>query len=52
MVLKESITGVLVPLFDMGTDLATAVTHFIWTNYGWGTMTLVFVWLPGMNSIS
>lgn len=69
-VFKETITGVLVPTFDMFTDLATAVTHFIWGDWGWGeflekekkytqtfgkhkitytlgTLTLVFVWLPG-----
>ena len=36
VVLKESITGVLVPTLDMFTDLATAVTHFIWGDWGWG----------------
>jgi hypothetical protein len=44
---KESITGVLIPLFDMGSDIATAVTHFKWNNYGWGALTLFFVALPG-----
>ena len=23
------------------------MTHFLWHNYGWGSLTLVFVWVPG-----
>lgn len=45
---KESIGGVLIPLFDMGSDVATAVTHYRWQNYGWCILTLVFVALPGL----
>lgn len=45
---KESISGVLIPLFDMGSDVATAVTHYRWENYGWCILTLVFVALPGL----
>ena len=26
---KETFTGVLLPLLDMGTDIATAATHFV-----------------------
>ena len=45
---KESITGIIMPIFDMGSDVVTAATHFRWSHYGWGIMTLVFVALPGL----
>jgi len=44
---KETFTGVLLPLLDMGTDIATAATHFVASAYGWGSLTIIFVWLPG-----
>jgi len=31
---KETVSGILVPTFDMGSDVATAVTHYKWANYG------------------
>ncbi len=45
--LKETVTGVLLPLVDIGTDFVTAITHFIWGHYGWGALTILFIWLPG-----
>ena len=45
--LKWCITGVLMPLVDMGTDIVTAGIHFHYNNPGWGAMTLLFVWVPG-----
>ena len=47
VVLKTIFSGVLIPLFDIGTDFATAVTHFLFSNWSWGILTLFFVWLPG-----
>jgi len=44
---KESVSGIIVPTFDMGSDVATAVTHYKWGNYGWCALTLVVVALPG-----
>ena len=32
---KETVTGVLLPLLDMGTDFATAATHFLWGQVGY-----------------
>merc|ERR1712020_776025 len=45
---KECTTGILLPLLDMGTDVASAVTHFYFENYAWGILTLVFIALPGL----
>ena len=44
---KETISGIIVPTFDMGSDVATAVTHYKWANYGWCALTLAVVALPG-----
>jgi hypothetical protein len=38
--IKETITGVILPLLDMGTDIATAGTHFYWGDYG---LVIIFV---------
>ena len=40
---KETVSGILVPTFDMGSDVATAVTHYKWANYGWCALTLCIV---------
>ncbi len=45
---KETFSGILMPLFDMGSDIVTAFTHYRWENYGWCILTLVFVALPGL----
>ena len=45
---KETISGILIPLFDMGSDVATAATHYKWENYGWAVATMAFVALPGL----
>ena len=51
VVLKTIVSGVLIPLFDIGTDFATAITHFLFSNWSWGVLTLFFVWLPGKDSM-
>lgn len=47
-VLKYTLTGVLVPIFDIGSDFVTAITHFWWGNNSWGILTLFFIALPGI----
>ena len=45
---KETVTGVLLPLLDMGTDIATATTHFLW-----GQVSVMELLLMGLfNSFS
>ena len=46
-VIKWFITGIVMPLLDMGSDIVTAVIHFQLTDPAWGILTLMFVWLPG-----
>ena len=47
-VVRYGLTGVLLPLFDIRTDLVTAYTHFSWGDRSWGILTLFFVALPGI----
>ena len=47
-IVKNSLTGCLLPLFDIGTDLFAAGTHFYWGDASWGALTLFFVGLPGL----
>ena len=35
------------PLFDIGSDIATSVSHYQWGHYRWCIETLLFVALPG-----
>ena len=44
---KNFITGVIIPLVDIGTDLFAAGTHFWWGDVTWGCLTLLFVGMPG-----
>ena len=46
--IKGILGGLLLPLFDIGSDIATSVTHYKWEHYGWGSLTLFFVFLPGL----
>lgn len=47
-IIRYSLTGVLLPLFDIGSDLFTAGTHYYWGDWAWGSLTLAFVGLPGL----
>ena len=47
ILIKWLLTGVIFPVIDMGSDMATAAIHYRADNPAWGTLTLVFVWLPG-----
>ena len=42
------VTGILFPLFDIGSDLVTAGSHFYFGDASWGILTLCFVALPGL----
>lgn len=44
---KWILFGVIVPMIDMVTDIVTAGSHFYFDDYAWGSLTLIFVWLPG-----
>ena len=46
--IKSICSGLLLPLLDIGTDVATSVTHAKFENYGWSALTLVFVAVPGL----
>ncbi len=47
VVVKCLFSGVLFPVFDIGSDIATAVTHFKFKDVNWGLLTVLFVLLPG-----
>ncbi len=47
LVVKCTFSGVLFPIFDIGSDVATAVTHFKFHNINWGLLTILFILLPG-----
>jgi len=48
MIIRYIITGVLFPIFDIGSDLITGGQHFYYGDPHWGALTLFFVAFPGL----
>ncbi len=47
LLVKCILSGVVFPIIDIGSDIATAYTHFYFGDVNWGLLTVTFVLLPG-----